>query len=405
MVYGCATSAGSLNPSATQIRYSEFRSQLLAGNVTSIVAQGDQIQGELQSPAKTTSSQGNPVEYSSFVTMRPPFGDPELFNLLAQRNVQIEAVSASSSSSIGSILLTLVPLLLLLAIGFAFMRSMRGQGPTLNEFGRSGAKVYHKESSSAVTFDDVAGADGAKNELREVIEFLRNPGKFRRVGASMPKGILLVGPPGTGKTLLARAVAGEAGVPFYSITGSDFMEMFVGVGASRVRDLFNEAKRTRPSIIFVDELDSIGRLRGAGIGGGHDEREQTLNQLLSEMDGFESNEGVIVLAATNRPDILDPALLRPGRFDRHVTVDLPSTSGRQAILEVHARNKPLGPDVDLGQVARGTPGFSGADLENLLNEAALNAAREGKTVIEQADIEDARDKVLMGLKREGVAIG
>jgi len=404
LIYGCATSAGSLSTSATQIPYSEFRAQLVAGNVASIVAQGDEIRGTLKSPAQTTADQSGPVQYSDFVTLRPPFGDPELFDLLTKQNVQIQAVSSSGSSTIGNILLTVVPLLLLLGLGLALARSMRGQGSPMADFGRSGAKVYHKEASSAVTFDDVAGADGAKMELREVIEFLRNPGKFRRVGASMPKGILLVGPPGTGKTLLARAVAGEAGVPFYSITGSDFMEMFVGVGASRVRDLFNEAKRTRPSIIFVDELDSIGRLRGAGIGGGHDEREQTLNQLLSEMDGFEPNEGVVVMAATNRPDILDPALLRPGRFDRHITVDLPSSSQRLAILRVHARNKPLGPDVDLDEVARGTPGFSGADLENLLNEAALNAAREGKTVIERADVEDARDKVMMGLKREGVAI-
>ncbi len=406
VIYGCTTSTGSLDATATQVPYSEFRAQAEAGNVSSVVVQGDEIRGELKTKASTTPvGQDSQVQYTSFVTRRPPFNDPDLYNLLYQRGVRIEVQPANSLGSVWTILLNLVPILLLIAIGFAFARSVGGQSQSMTSFGRSGAKLYRKEPATAVTFNDVAGADGAKAELAEVIEFLRNPGRFRRVGASMPKGILLVGPPGTGKTLLARAVAGEAGVPFYSITGSDFMEMFVGVGASRVRDLFAEAKRTRPSIIFVDELDSIGRLRGAGIGGGHDEREQTLNQLLSEMDGFEPNGGVIVMAATNRPDILDPALLRPGRFDRRVTIDLPTTSQRLAILRVHARNKPLAPGLDLEEVARGTPGFSGADLENLLNEAALNAARVGKTVIEHDDLEDARDKVLMGLRREGMAIG
>ncbi len=406
-VYGCATSTGSsTNSDVTQIPYSEFRAQVEAGNVRRIVAQGEEIRGQLSTPAQfQPPSEDSPVRYTSFATRRPPFDDPQLYDLLDQHNVQVEVVGGSGLNTAWSIMLSVLPILLLVAVGLAFARSMRGQGQGLTDFGRSGAKLYKKESASAVNFDDVAGADSAKGELQEVIEFLRNPTKFRRVGASMPKGVLLVGAPGTGKTLLARAVAGEAGVPFFSITGSDFMEMFVGVGASRVCDLFAEAKRTRPSIIFVDELDSIGRLRGAGIGGGHDEREQTLNQLLSEMDGFESNEGVIVMAATNRPDILDPALLRPGRFDRRVTIDLPSASQRTAILRVHARNKPLAPDVDLDVVARGTPGFSGADLENLLNEAALNAARQGETVIDQADVEDARDKVLMGLRREGLAIG
>lgn len=406
MVYGCATSAGSLGTDTTQIPYSEFRRQLAAGNVGQIVAEGQKIRGQLGTPARTTSSGGGaPVQYDTFVTQLPPFADPGLYPLLEAHNVQVEAVANGGLGTFWSVLLGILPIALLLAIGLAFARSMRGQGQSLTDFGRSGAKLYRKEAATATTFEDVAGAEGAKAELQEVIEFLRNPAKFRRVGAAMPKGILLVGPPGTGKTLLARAVAGEAGVPFYSITGSDFMEMFVGVGASRVRDLFAEAKRTRPSIVFVDELDSIGRLRGAGVGGGHDEREQTLNQLLNEMDGFEPNEGVIILAATNRPDILDPALLRPGRFDRRVTVDLPTASQRVSILRVHGRNKPLAGDVDLEEVARGTPGFSGADLENLLNEAALNAARNGKTVVDQADVEDARDKVLMGLRREGMAIG
>lgn len=407
VVYGCASSAsGSPEAAAVDMTYTDFVAQLEAGNVASIVAQGDEIRGQLRTPIHTgTAGAEGSAETKSFVTRRPPFDDPQLPVLLRQQKVRIEVLSSGGLGSVWTILLNLLPILLLLAVGFALARSVRGQGPGLTDFGRSGAKLYRKEPATAVTFDDVAGAEGAKAELAEVIEFLRNPAKFRRVGAEMPKGILLVGAPGTGKTLLARAVAGEAGVPFYSITGSDFMEMFVGVGASRVRDLFAEAKRTQPCIIFVDELDSIGRLRGAGIGGGHDEREQTLNQLLSEMDGFESNEGVIVLAATNRPDILDPALLRPGRFDRRVTVDLPNASQRAAILRVHSRNKPLAPDVDLEEIARGTPGFSGADLENLLNEAALSAARGGKSVIDWADVEEARDKVLLGLKREGMAIG
>ena len=404
IVAGCVDST-SADPETIRIPYSEFRTQLEAGNVTRIVADGGQIRGELKSPAATTAADGSKVDYAKFVTRRPPFEDPDLYPLLRQHHVEVEVQQTTDLSGAWTILTGVLPIVLLLAIGLAFARSLRGQGHTLTDFGRSGAKLYRKEPSTAVTFDDVAGAEGAKAELQEVIEFLRNPSKFRRLGATMPKGILLVGAPGTGKTLLARAVAGEAGVPFYSITGSDFMEMFVGVGASRVRDLFAEAKRTQPSIVFVDELDSIGRLRGAGIGGGHDEREQTLNQLLSELDGFERNEGVIVLAATNRPDILDPALLRPGRFDRRVTVDLPTASQRAAILRVHSRNKPLAPEVDLEELARSTPGFSGADLENLLNEAALNAARAGKSAIEPSDIEDARDKVLMGLKREGMAIG
>jgi cell division protease FtsH len=269
--------------------------------------------------------------------------------------------------------------------------------------GKSRARRYTRRDERT-TFDDVAGVEGAKHELREIIEFLKTPHKFQRLGGEMPKGVLLVGPPGTGKTLLARAVAGEADVPFFIITGSDFMEMFVGVGASRVRDLFKAAKRSAPSIIFIDELDSIGRRRGAGLGGGHDEREQTLNQLLSELDGFEPTESVVVMAATNRPDVLDPALLRPGRFDRRVPVHLPTFMERVDVLRVHARDKPLSPEVDLEKVARGTPGFSGADLENLLNEAALLAARKDKDVIGEEDLEHARDKVLLGLERTGLSL-
>jgi cell division protease FtsH len=283
---------------------------------------------------------------------------------------------------------------------------MRSQGQGIFSVGKSQAKLYDQEQpeKERTTFDDVAGAEGAKTELREIVEFLKNPERVERLGGEAPKGVLLVGPPGTGKTLLARAVAGEAEAPFLSITGSDFMEMFVGVGASRVRDLFKDAKQAAPSIIFIDELDSIGRRRGAGLGGGHDEREQTLNQLLSELDGFEPNTSVIAMAATNRPDILDPALLRPGRFDRRITVNLPTKQNRVKILEIHARNKPLANEVDLETIARSAAGFSGADLKNLLNEAALLAARKEKEVIETEDIEEARDKVLMGLEREGMAL-
>jgi len=280
---------------------------------------------------------------------------------------------------------------------------MRQSGQQLFSIGQNRARLYEHEQQP-VTFADVAGLEGVKTELTEIVTYLKAPERVQRLGGQAPKGVLLVGPPGTGKTLLARAVAGEASVPFYSITGSDFMEMFVGVGASRVRGLFDDARKVAPCIIFIDELDSIGRRRGAGLGGGHDEREQTLNQLLSEMDGFEPTENVVVMAATNRPDILDPALLRPGRFDRQITVNLPTLSARQKILQIHARNKPLAADVDLAHLARGTPGFSGADLENILNEAALLAAREQKTQIEQADIEHARDKIMMGLEREGLAL-
>jgi cell division protease FtsH len=288
-------------------------------------------------------------------------------------------------------------------VGYIFLRRMQAQGQGLFSVRKSKAKLFDKGEEDT-TFEDVAGADSAKEELREIIKFLKNPERFERLGGKVPKGVLLVGPPGTGKTLLARAVAGEADVPFFSVSGSDFMEMFVGVGASRVRDMFSEAKDTAPAIIFIDELDSIGRKRGAGMGGGHDEREQTLNQLLSELDGFEENEGIVVMAATNRPDILDSALTRPGRFDRQITVDLPTQIARQEILKIHAKDKPLAEDVNLEEIARSTPGFSGADLENLLNEAALLAGRYEHENIEPSDIEEARDKVIMGLKREGLAL-
>ncbi len=393
--------AGVTPGSGPQIDYTSFLAQLRGGNVAQVVVKGDRLSGTLKKKA-TEKISGEQVTFTSFVTYLPSFGDRSLMGELEKQGVSLRTRPQGSDSWL-LILFYAAPFLLLVGFGWWVVKRMRGQGPNVFSMGQSRAKLYERRDEHT-TFDDVAGGEGVKTELREIIEFLKDPGRFRRLGGKPPKGVLLVGPPGTGKTLLARATAGEANVPFFSITGSDFMEMFVGVGASRVRSLFADARRAAPAIIFVDELDSIGRHRGAGLGGGHDEREQTLNQLLSEMDGFEPHEGVIMIAATNRPDILDPALLRPGRFDRRITVDLPGTEARRAILQVHARNKPLAPDVDLGEVARGTPGFAGADLENLLNEAALLAARKGKDAVESADIEEARDKILMGLAREGVAL-
>lgn len=382
-----------------EISYSNFRQQVQADNVEEVTIQGERVQGTFVEPVERTVNDET-VEQTNFITFVPAVGDDQLLSLLEQHDVEVNAVPASDISWF-SILISVLPFLFLIGLAYMFFSRMRSQGDGIFSMGKSGAKLYDV-GETKTTFDDVAGMEGAKGELEEIIEFLRNPQRFQRLGGQMPKGVLLVGPPGTGKTLLARAVAGEAGVPFFSITGSDFMEMFVGVGASRVRDLFEEAKNRAPSVIFIDELDSIGRRRGTGVGGGHDEREQTLNQLLSELDGFEPSENVIVMAATNRPDILDPALLRPGRFDRRVVVDLPTMLSRVEILKIHARNKPLADDVDLTRVARGTPGFSGADLENLLNEAALLAARNNKDVIEAQDIDDARDKILMGLERENL---
>jgi cell division protease FtsH len=391
--------------SQTEIPYTTFRSQVQDGNVSQVTVSGEKITGQLKQPAETTVSTiggQSTVKYTNFITYLPSFGDDQLFSLLRENNVEIKT-QPTNNFSIISLLGSLLPFLLLLGIGYLFLQRMRSQGQDVFSMGRSRAKLYDRQEERT-TFDDVAGAQGAKRELHEVIDFLKSPGIFQRLGGEIPKGVLLVGPPGTGKTLLARAVAGEASVPFFSITGSDFMEMFVGVGASRVRDMFEDAKKAAPSIIFIDELDSIGRTRGAGLGGGHDEREQTLNQLLSELDGFEPNENVIVMAATNRPDILDPALLRPGRFDRRISVDLPTMKDRLEILKIHSRDKPLAEDVDLESIARGTPGFSGADLENLLNEAALIGAREDKDAIERDDLEAARDKILMGLERESLAL-
>lgn len=402
---------------ATRIDYSSFRQQLQAGNVARVTVSGDTIEGTLKEPAiqepvepaptQPAGEEAEPTEsqdeqYTEFVTYVPSFGDEGLLPLLEAQNVAIETKPVSDFSWL-ALLLNVFPFLLLIGIGYMFFSQMRSQGQGIFSVGKSRAKLYDRTKERTL-FSDVAGAHAAKVELMEIVDYLKDPSRLTRLGGEAPKGILLVGPPGTGKTLLARAIAGEADVPFFSITGSDFMEMFVGVGASRVRDLFREAKQVAPSIIFIDELDSIGRRRGAGLGGGHDEREQTLNQLLSELDGFESNQSVIVLAATNRPDILDPALLRPGRFDRQVTIDLPTLRDRVEILKLHSRDKPLAGDISLERLARGTPGFSGADLENILNEAALIAARKDKTFIGQDDIEEARDKVLMGLKRENLVL-
>jgi cell division protease FtsH len=331
--------------------------------------------------------------------------DPDLVQTLMDKNVQVTAKPTDDSPWYITLLVSWFPMLLLIGVWIFFMRQMQGGGGggKAFSFGRSKAKMFTEENTK-VTFSDVAGVDEAKEELTEVVEFLSNPKKFTRLGGRIPKGVLLVGPPGTGKTLLSRAVAGEAGVPFFSISGSDFVEMFVGVGASRVRDLFVQGKKNAPCLIFIDEIDAVGRQRGAGLGGGHDEREQTLNQLLVEMDGFESNEGVILIAATNRPDVLDPALLRPGRFDRQVVVPNPDLNGRKSILRVYSHKVALSKKVDLDVIARGTPGFSGADLENLVNEAALIAAKNDKDHVDMADLEEAKDKVMMGKERRSVIL-
>ncbi|MBW1723545.1 MAG: ATP-dependent zinc metalloprotease FtsH [Deltaproteobacteria bacterium] len=369
------------------VSYSEFLNMVENDNVLQVTIQGDHIAG--------TTVQGG-----AFKTYVPK--DPELIGLLRSKNVKIN-VKPEEDSSWFQVLLSWVPMLLLIGVWVFFMRQMQVGGGKALSFGKSRARLM-TDAHEKVTFDDVAGIEEAKEELHEIIEFLRDPKKFTRLGGRIPKGVLLVGSPGTGKTLLARAIAGEAGVPFFSISGSDFVEMFVGVGASRVRDLFVQGKKNAPCIIFIDEIDAVGRHRGAGLGGGHDEREQTLNQLLVEMDGFESNEGVILISATNRPDVLDPALLRPGRFDRQVVVPVPDVKGREGILRVHVKKTILGDDVDIRTLARGTPGFTGADLENMVNEAALMAARRGKDRVEMADLEDAKDKVMMGAERKSMII-
>lgn len=371
-----------------KINYSNFIAAVEAGKVTSVTVQGNELFGKY-------------TDGKDFKTYKPE--DPTLTQKLLEKKVQVYAKPEEEKFSWLSLFISWFPLILLVGVWIFFMRQMQVGGGKAMAFGKSRAKLL-TEAQGKVTFEDVAGVDEAKEELTEIIAFLKDPKKFTKLGGRLPKGVLLVGPPGTGKTLLARAIAGEAGVPFFSISGSDFVEMFVGVGASRVRDLFVQGKKNAPCIIFIDEIDAVGRHRGAGLGGGHDEREQTLNQLLVEMDGFESNEGVILISATNRPDVLDPALLRPGRFDRQVVVPRPDVKGREAILKVHSKQTPLAPDVDLKVIARGTPGFSGADLANVVNEAALLAARKDKSLVDMVDFDDAKDKVLMGVERRSMVI-
>jgi cell division protease FtsH len=377
------------------IKFSEFVQYVKDGKVADVTFKADNL-------IVGTFKDASPDGRKYFETV----GDTEnakVFEILERNNIIPNYERAEKTPIWQQVLISWFPMLLLFVFFFLFMRQIQVGGGKAMSFGKSKARLL-TESSNRVTFKDVAGADEAKQELEEIIAFLKDPKKFTRLGGRIPKGVLLMGPPGTGKTLLAKAIAGEAGVPFFSISGSDFVEMFVGVGASRVRDLFEQGKKHAPCIIFIDEIDAVGRHRGAGLGGGHDEREQTLNQLLVEMDGFESNEGVILIAATNRPDVLDPALLRPGRFDRRVVVSAPDVKGRDAILKVHTRKTPLSSDVNLLVIARGTPGFSGADLENLVNEAALLAARENKKFLEMGDFEHAKDKVLMGVERKSMVL-
>jgi len=377
-----------LNPQS-EVVFSDFMDKVEQGQITEVVISGDNISGKY-------------MDGNAFQTTAPP-KDPDLIKSLRQKNVRIVVVPPEQTSWYMSILISWFPMLLLLGIWIFFMRQMQSGGGKAMSFGKSKARLLN-DTKNKTTFKDVAGVDEAKEELHEIIEFLKEPQKFSKLGGKIPKGVLLVGPPGTGKTLLARAISGEANVPFFSISGSDFVEMFVGVGASRVRDLFEQGKKNSPCIIFIDEIDAVGRHRGAGLGGGHDEREQTLNQLLVEMDGFENNEGVILIAATNRPDVLDPALLRPGRFDRQVTVGRPDVKGREGILKVHTSTVPLVDGVDLKIIARGTPGFTGADLANLVNEAALLAARDDKKAVAMSDFEEAKDKVMMGVERRSMVI-
>jgi cell division protease FtsH len=375
------------NMTDTAPGYSEFLSMVDQSRVEEVIIQGHEL--------LVTDTNGR--HYKIYAPQ-----DPDLIKFLRNKNVRIKAKPPADSPWY-NILISWFPMLVLIGVWIFFMRQMQAGGGKAMSFGKSRARLM-SDTQEKVTFADVAGIDEAKEELSEIVEFLRDPKKFTRLGGRIPKGVLLMGPPGTGKTLLGRAIAGEAGVPFFSISGSDFVEMFVGVGASRVRDLFVQGKKHAPCIIFIDEIDAVGRHRGAGLGGGHDEREQTLNQLLVEMDGFESNEGVILISATNRPDVLDPALLRPGRFDRQVVVNLPDIRGREKILKVHMKKTPVGGDVEPIVLAKGTPGFSGADLENLVNEAALLAAKRGKEKLEMVDFEDSKDKVYMGLERKSKVI-
>ena len=380
---------------AEKIKFSEFVEAVRGNKVESVEAKGMEIHGKLNKEGQKDLGKEDFETYGLL--------DADMRDLLDEHGVVYDFQPEESGGWWQGIIIYWLPMLFLFLIFFFFMRQLQSGGGKAMSFGKSKARLLN-ENQNKVTFDDIAGIDEAKSELQEIIEFLKDPKKFTRLGGRIPKGVLLMGSPGTGKTLLARGVAGEAGVPFFSISGSDFVEMFVGVGASRVRDLFEQGKKQAPCIIFIDEIDAVGRYRGAGLGGGHDEREQTLNQLLVEMDGFESNEGVILIAATNRPDVLDPALLRPGRFDRRVVVPAPDVNGRVGILKVHSRKTPLAPDVDLNVVSRGTPGFSGADLENLVNEAALAAAQRGGDRLEMEDFEEAKDKVLMGRERRSMFI-
>ena len=382
---------------STELTYTQFREQLGDDNVLEVtVVESRRIEGELRAPRAVGGQ-----EYQNFTVMLPGEITPELLADLEQNEVEISG--RLETRGWGTLLLGALPWLLFIAFWIWIFRTMQSGGNRAFQFGRSKAKLISPDTPK-VTFADIAGADEAKEELEEIIEYLKDPQRFSRLGGRLPKGVLLVGPPGTGKTLLARAVAGEAGRPFFQMSGSDFVEMFVGVGASRVRDLFEQGKAQAPCIIFIDEIDAVGRHRGAGLGGGHDEREQTLNALLVEMDGFETNEGVILLAATNRPDVLDPALLRPGRFDRRVVVDSPDVRGREGILKVHAKKLPLAPDVDLKTVAKGTPGLSGADLANICNEAALLAARDGDSKVSMDHFEEAKDKVMLGAERRSMVL-
>ncbi len=378
------------NTPTEKVGFSQFLDSVNAGNVEKVTIQGNEIVGQYREGQTRFSTQYQDGAY------------PELVSVLRDKKVDV-TFKQPETSNFWAILINVGPMLLLVAVWIFIMRQMQAGSGRAMGFGKSKAKLLN-ERTDRVTFDDVAGVEEAKEEVQEIVEFLRDPQKFQRLGGKIPRGALLVGPPGTGKTLLARAIAGEANVPFFSISGSDFVEMFVGVGASRVRDMFEQAKKNAPCIVFIDEIDAVGRHRGAGLGGGNDEREQTLNQLLVEMDGFEENEGVIIIAATNRPDVLDPALLRPGRFDRQVVVPNPDVLGRERILKVHMRRVPLAPDVEAKVIARGTPGFSGADLANLVNEAALLAARKNKKVVSMAEFEDAKDKVMMGPERRSMVM-
>ena len=390
VLFASLSGGNSPTRNAQELPYSQLMNMAEKGEINAVTTQGEML----------FSAKGG----QTYVTYVPSGTMSHVMERLDAAKIAVETRRPKQGPGVGDILLGILPMLLLIGAWFFFMRQMQGGGRGgAMGFGRSKARLL-TEAKGRITFDDVAGIDEAKEELGEIVEFLKDPGKFQRLGGKIPKGALLVGPPGTGKTLLARAIAGEANVPFFSISGSDFVEMFVGVGASRVRDMFEQAKKNAPCIIFIDEIDAVGRHRGAGLGGGNDEREQTLNQLLVEMDGFEANEGIILIAATNRPDVLDPALLRPGRFDRQIVVPNPDVGGREKILRVHTRNVPVAQGVDLKTIARGTPGFSGADLANLVNEAALLAARRGKRVVTNKEFEDAKDKVMMGAERRSLVM-